>query len=187
MQIHISGQHIDLGESLTSYAEGRVKDVVTKYFDHAISANVHFSRQGYLNICDLMVNEGTGRHMVIKSNAECDDVYSAFDQAVIKLEKQLRKYKARIKDHHKSKTSEVFVDAVKYVIDRYSEEDSEGDNPVTIAENPIKIGTYSVAEAIMKMDLENVPALMFKNSSTNRMNVVYYRKDGNIAWVDSRE
>lgn len=187
MKISVSGQHIDTGESLKKYAEDRLVSTVEKYFDHAVSANAHFTKQGYLNICDLIVNEGTGRHMVIKSNAECDDIYSSFDQALAKLEKQLRRYKNRIKDHHKEKTSEIFVDAVNYTIDRYADDGLEqGDNPVTIAENQTKIGTYSVSEAIMKMDLENLEALMFKNSLTDRINMVYHRKDGNIGWVDSK-
>ncbi len=186
MQIQISGQHIALGDALKSYATSRIIEVVEKYFEHAVSANIHFSKQSYLNVCDLMVNEGTGRHMVIKSTAECDDIYSSFDQALVKLEKQLRKYKSRIKNHHKSKTSEVYYDAVKYVIDPYAEKEDEA-APVTIAETEHKIGSYSVSEAIMKMDLENLPALMFKNAASNRMNVIYYRKDGNIAWVDSKE
>jgi len=186
MQIQVSGQHMSIGESLSIYTKERIQDVVSKYFEHAVSANIHFVKQSYLHLCDILVNEGTGRHMVIKSSAECNDVYSSFDQALVKLEKQLRKYKSRIKDHTKSKTSEVYVDAVKYVINPHSEE-IVADNPVTIAEAPHKIGSYSVAEAIMKMDLENLPALMFKNAATERMNVVYYRKDGNIAWVDSRE
>lgn len=189
MQIQVSGQHMSIGESLSKYSMDRLEQVVSKYFENAISGNIHFVKQTYLYICDVMVNEGTGRHIVIKSSAECDDPYSSFDQALVKLEKQLRKYKSKIKDHHKSKTSETFVDAVKYVIDRESHEASEDLNvgPVTIAENPLKIGEYSVAQAILKMDLEDLPALMFKNAATNRMNVVYYRKDGNIAWVDSRE
>lgn len=186
MQVHISGQHLSIGESLSLYSKERIISVVSKYFEHAVSANIHFSKSSYLFVCDLMVNEGTGRHIVIKSSAECDDIYSAFDQSLAKLEKQLRKYKTKIKDHHKNKISEVYTDAVKYVIEPYRE-DYEGDAPVTIAEQPVKIGTFSVSEAIMKMDLENLPALMFKNSSSNRMNVVYYRKDGNVAWVDSRE
>lgn len=187
MQIVISGQHIDTGESLKLYAEDRLKLTVEKYFDHAVSANVHFTKEGYLNTCDLLVNEGTGKNIVIKSNAQCDDVYSCFDQALTKIEKQLRKYKNKIKDHHKEKTSEIYLDAINYTIDRYTDDEMvHADNPVTIAESPTKIGTYSVSQAIMKMDLENIEALMFKNSLSDRMNMIYRRKDGNIAWVDSK-
>lgn len=186
MEVHVSGQHLSVGDSLKAYSLDRIKDVVSKYFEHAVSANVHFTKQSYLHKCDLIVNEGTGRHLAIKSNAECDDVYSSFDQALAKLEKQLRKYKTRIKDHHKLKTSEVFYEATKYVIEPCNFE-AESNAPITIAEKPVKIGTYSVMEAIMKMDLEDLPTLMFKNAASGRMNVVYYRKDGNISWVDSRE
>ncbi len=187
MKVQVSGQHMSIGESLAKYTEDRIKDVVGKYFERAVSANVHFLKHSYLHNCDIMVNEGTGRHMVIKSEASCNDVYSSFDQALAKLEKQLRKYKARIKDHHKTKTSEAYLEAVKYIINPYSEEVVDEHAPITIAEKPTKVGTYSVSEAIMKMDLADLPALMFKNAANKRMNIVYYKRDGNIAWVDSRE
>lgn len=187
MHVQLSGQHLDIGEALQNYATDRLTEKVSTYFENAISANVHFVKQSYLYICDIIVNEGTGRNLVIKSNAESDEPYASFEKALSKLEKQLRRYKNKIKDHQKKKISQQFDEATNYVIDSSAEDSFEqGDNPVTIAESPVKIGNYTVSEAVMKMDLEDLPALMFKNSLTGRMNVVYYRKDGNIAWVDSK-
>lgn len=190
MQVKISGQQMSIGDSLTEYVDGKAKEVVQKYFDHAVSAYVHFVKQSYLYVCDIVVNEGTGRNMIIKSSANCDDVYSSFDQAIAKIEKQLRKYKSKLKNHNKVKVSEIPVtEAVNYVINPFREEEhiETDDAPLTIAEQPAKIETLTVAEAIMRMDLENHPALMFKNASNNRINIVYYRADGNISWVDSKE
>ncbi|MDX2050521.1 MAG: ribosome-associated translation inhibitor RaiA [Rickettsiaceae bacterium] len=186
MKVKISAQHFSLHESVKSYAEEKIKEIVGKYFQKAICSDVHFTRQSYIYICDIVVHEGSGLHVIIKSSAECDDVYSAFDQASAKIAKQLRKYKSKIKDHHNEKASIAYAEATKYIIDPYQDE-QEGSGPVTIAEKPVRIGTFTVAEAIMRMDLDDLPALMFKNKATNRMNIVYYRKDGNIAWVDSSE
>lgn len=190
MQISVSGQHMSIGESLTQHAKERLEQVVGKYFDHAISASVHFSKQSYLYICDILINNGTGRNVAVKSGAKCDEPYSSFDQALAKLEKQLRRYKSKLKDHQHAKTSDMEAHGVKYIINPQSFMDEHDDfidnNPVTIAEKPILIHTMSVADAIMRMDLENLPALMFKNTSSGRMNVVYYRPDGNISWVDSK-
>ena len=131
--------------------------------------------------------------MVIKSSASSDDVYFAFDAALSKVEKQLRKYKSKLKDHSsKMKVSEISPDSTKYVISptKIDDEDDETkeidfDNPVIVAEKATKILKLSVGQAVMKMDLEDLPALMFRNVKTDRINVVYYRKDGNISWVDS--
>ncbi|WP_341752475.1 MULTISPECIES: ribosome hibernation-promoting factor, HPF/YfiA family [unclassified Candidatus Tisiphia] len=191
MQISVSGQHISIGNSLQDYVKSRTTQVAEKYFSTIVSANVHFSKQGFQLVCDIVMNDGTGRHIVLKGNAASDDIYSAFDTTLSRLEKQLRKYKSKLKDRHdRIKISEAAPKAVKYTITPHEHEDEDNvpasDNPVIIAEKSVEILTLSVSEAVMKMDLENLPALMFQNSNTNRINIVYYRRDGNISWIDSK-
>jgi len=192
MQVSVSGQHLSIGLSLQEYVKERITGSIKKYFDHAPSATVHFNKQNHDFSCDIVVNDGTGRHIVIKSNASSDDVYFAFDAALSKIEKQLRKYKSKLKDHSsKIKVSEVIPTTTKYVIsptkidDELEDQEIDLDNPVIVAEKATKILKLSVGQAVMKMDLEDLPALMFRNVKTDRINVVYYRKDGNISWVDS--
>ena len=192
MQVLVSGQHLSIGLSLKEYVKERITGSIKKYFDHAPSATVHFNKQNHDFSCDIVVNDGTGRHIVIKSNASSDDVYFAFDAALSKIEKQLRKYKSKLKDHSsKMKVSEVIPTTTKYVIsptkidDEVEDQEIDLDNPVIVAEKATKILKLSVGQAVMKMDLEDLPALMFRNVKTDRINVVYYRKDGNISWVDS--
>ncbi len=195
MQVQVSGQHMSVGASLTDYVENRTQDIVNKYFSEAPSGHVHFSKQGRQFISSIVVNEGTGRHMIIKSEYVCDDVYSAFDVALSKLEKQLRKYRSKLRSHGKrKKVSELALpeSAIKYIISTSKQneevdeaEEFDTDNPAIIAEKSTDVMELSVGDAVMKMDLENLPALMFKNAKTSRMNVVYYRKDGNISWVDT--
>ncbi len=192
MKVTISGHHMSTGSSLQEYVTERASGVVLKYFPNAISANVLFEKEGYLYICDINLNEGTGRKILIRSSCSSDDPYSSFDSALMKLEKQLRRYKSKISDKStRAKTSEAIevIAATKYVISpnrEVIEEDIEEDHPVIIAEKKLEIETLSVSDAVMKMDLGNLPALMFKNIKNDRINVVYYRKDGNISWVDSK-
>ena len=187
MQVYTSGQHMSVGSSLNEYVDVRLKEVVGKYFSNAPSSHVNFSKQGHEFKCDIVLHEGTGRHVVIKSNNSSDEVYNAFDVALSKLEKQMRKYKSKLNNHHRGvKASELAPDAIKYIISSKNEEEFDIDNPVIVAEKPIQVLPLTVGEAVMKMDLENLPALMFQNAKTNRVNVVYYRKDGNISWVDSK-
>jgi ribosomal subunit interface protein len=189
MQFSISGQHISIGASLETYVKDKTNGAVLKYFENAPSSNIHFSKDSYQFVCDIIVNEGTGRHITIKSKATSDEIYNAFDLALAKLEKQLRKYKSKLKDRSaKIKSSEAINKAIKYVIDSSTpshEEETDIDNPIIIAEKEVKLSKLSVGEAVMKMDLENLPALMFLNTKNDRINIVYYRKDGNISWVDS--
>jgi ribosomal subunit interface protein len=190
MHIQISGQHMSVGSSLQEYVNERISSIVKKYFAKAQGGHVHFSKRDREFGCDIVINEGTGRHMVIKSNCSSNEVYNAFDNALTKLEKQLRRYKSKLTAMHNNhvKPSEITAEAVKYVIspDPAGEEESSLDNPAIIAEKPVPILSLSIGEAVMKMDLENLPALLFENAKTKRVNVVYYRKDGNISWVDTK-
>ena len=186
MNITISGQHMSVGASLEEYVREKLQHIVDRYFDHATGANVHFVKHNYLYKCDIVIHDGTGRHTIIKSDAECDDVYSSYDLALTKSEKQLRRYKTRLKDRHsRVKLSDPDFGAMKYVISPNREDSHDADAPAIIAEKKVPIEVLSVSEAVMKMDLENLPAVMFKNIKNSRLNVVYYRADGNISWVDS--
>ncbi len=190
--INISGQNLSIGQSLQEYVEERLNHTIKKYFDSAPSAHIHFTRSGYEFACDIIVNDGTGRHTVIKAHSSSDDIYSAFDSALGKIGKQLRKYKSKLQNRgDKIKLGEALAAATTYTIEARSPEDKDFDsevdvdNPVIIAEKPTSILNLSVGEAVMHMDLQNLPALMFKNTKTGRINIVYYRRDGNISWVDS--
>ncbi len=195
MEISIIGQHINLGTSFQDYIKSKVNEIAHKYFPHPIWTKIHFNKHGYQFHCDIVINEGTGHHYSIKSDGISDEIYSSFDLALVKLKKQLRKYKTKLQNRHaKVKHSEI-INSLKYEISPYSdtkddeldneaEEILESNNPVIIAETSIGIATLDVSQAVMIMDLEDLPALVFKNSKTERMNLVYYKKSGNIAWID---
>ncbi|AFB21114.1 ribosome hibernation-promoting factor, HPF/YfiA family [Rickettsia canadensis] len=190
MIISVSAQHISIGNSLQEYSKDRATQVVKKYFNDIINIDIHFSKEGINFKCDIIVKYGPGKHNIVKSNDSCNDIYVAFDTAMSKLEKQLRKYKSKFKNHHtgKVKISEIAYEGTKYVIssqpDSETSNSEDNDNPAIIAEKPVEILKLSVKEAVMKMDLEDLPAVVFKNINNDRINIVYYRKDGNISWVD---
>ncbi len=199
MQVLVSGKKIDIGNSLQEHVKERLEKGVKKYFSRAVNADVIFAKESHLFRATILVNEGTGSGVTIKGHAESDDPYAAFDAALLRIEKQLRRYKRRITNHHKPKGIDVNIEvpqarkAVKYVISpvaaEYETEEEAGkeadDTPVIIAENPTSIESLSVAEAVMKMDLAHLPALLFINQANGRLNVVYHRADGNISWVDA--
>jgi ribosomal subunit interface protein len=188
MQISVSGKHLDIGSALQEYVEAELQGAVKKYFDRAISADVVFTKVRHLFVADILVNEGTGTNTLIKSRAEDDDVYASFDIACAKVEKQLRRYKRRIKDHHKdNKHPFEAIEATKYVLSPNADDahKNEHDSPLIIAEKQTQIETLTVSDAVMRMDLGQLPAVMFKNKKTGAINVIYRREDGNISWIDS--
>ena len=188
MQIKVSGKQIDVGSALTTHVEERLLKGVGKYFDKAIKASVVFSKESHLNCANIVVNEGTGTGTIIKSSGKSTDIYAAFDDAADRIEKQLRRYKRRIKDHQKEKFSPEMLEGTKYVLENKQADDEKetADNPLIIAEKPSTVEKISVSDAVMRMDLGNLPALTFINEKTGTVSVVYHRHDGNISWVDTK-
>lgn len=187
MQINVSGKQIDIGSALQEYVSEKIEQGVTKYFDRAVKAEVVFSKESHLNRADILVNEGTGTQLAIRGHGEADEIYVAFDIACERIEKQLRRYKRRLKSHNKEKLNNVVPEATQYVLADNEEESTEEDNPLIIAEQATDIEHITVSEAVMRMDLGDLPALMFVNSKTNSISVVYRRNDGNVSWIDSKK
>ena len=185
----ISGKHMAVGDALQQHVHDRLDAGVKSLLNDITQARVVFSKHTYLYHVEIIIHDS---HMgLIKAESDSDDVYATFDTAVVKIEKQLRKYKGKIKRHVKSiKDSNVEAElfaATKYVLDMpkdHHENENHEHEPVTIAEKVTNIETLTVSEAIMKMDLAHLPALLFINKPTQRMNLVYHRLDGNISWVD---
>lgn len=186
MRIQVNGKHIDVGESLTGHVEEKLLEVVQKYAERPIEAIVTFSKDRYEFVADATVHLSTG--LTTKAHGRAADVYDSFDGALARMEKQLRRYKRRLKDHHKSRENPVdAVQANYHVIEQSeSEEEPETLTPVIVAEMSTKVQSLSVGEAVMQMELDSAPVLVFRNTSHGGVNVVYQRADGNVGWIDPR-
>ena len=190
MKTTISGKQMKIGHGLRDHIEESLAAGIKKYFENAISADVHLSKEAHLFVTDIIVNDGTGTQYPYKSQAKEENVFASFDKALDRMEKQLRRYKRRIKDHQKISMAEASAfAATKYVIsdDGQDFEDENGteNSPLIIAEKQMQIEVLTVADAVMRMNLSNLPALMFVNKKTGNHNVVYKRLDGNISWIES--
>ncbi len=187
----VSGKHMDVGAALQEHVRDRINLGVRKYLHDVTQAKIVFSKNAYLYHADIIIHDS---HMgIVKAESESEDVYAAFDTAIIKIEKQLRKHKGKIRKHVKGIKEGLIEDAgvsgVKYVLNvphatGHEEQDHE---PITIAEKVTNIERLTVGEAIMRMDLAHLPALMFVNKLNHRINMVYHRVDGNISWVDPNQ
>lgn len=191
MQIQISGKGVDVGDSLRQHIEARLNEGISKYSDRITQVTAVVSRESHMFRIDINAATGTHEGVVVKGRDAAGDVYAAFDSAADKIEKQLRRYKRRLVNHHRgeggSSASAQQAFATKYVIESYKDEAPEEENaPVIVAEKETDLATLTVSEAVMRMDLLDLPALMFFNAKNGRMNVVYKRADGNISWVDPK-
>ena len=187
MNFQISGRQIDVGEALQTYVRNELTTVVEKYAGRPTDAQVVFSKIAHEFCCEATVHLSTG--LTAQAKAHATEIYAGFDQCAAKLEKQLRRYKRRLKDHHRSRTKPVeSIDAASYILaSGGNAEDSEPDTlqPMIIAEMETKVPSLSVGEAVMQMELQGAPVLVFRNEGQKSgVNIVYRRDDGNIGWID---
>jgi ribosomal subunit interface protein len=188
MNVIVSGKHVDVGDSLKQYMEEKLNAIVAKYLDKVNTVHVVLSKEGHLFRVDITSNLATHAGLTLQSRTDGVDPYGAFDAASEKIEKQLRRYKRQITRHHVAKVSDIpqtqKVSSKHYVISSEDHVDEVPDNPLIIAEKADHIEHLTVSDAVMRMDLGELSALVFINEANNRLNVIYRRNDGHIAWVD---
>lgn len=187
MRYQITGKQIDIGDALQTHVRTSLDEVISKYAGRPTDAAVVFSKSGHEHVCEATVHLSTG--LTAQAKAHDHDIYAAFDKCSEKMDKQLRRYKRRLKDHHKDRAQPVeLLAASSYVLASSADEDESDDatlQPMIIAEMEAKIPSLSVGEAVMQMELAGAPVLVFRNEKQESgVNIVYRRDDGNIGWID---
>jgi ribosomal subunit interface protein len=209
MQFSVTGKQVDVGEALSRHIEDSLNGPVEKYFGHGIVAHAVVSREAHRYCVDVSVH--IGRNILVQAQEKANDPYLAADKAAEHIAKRLRRHKRRLKDHHANGSAQRNEKAFYQILaaeayaDGMEVMDGAADNgmmdgvtlnghdidlaegPVVVAEMTTEIPTLTVGEAVMRLDLANIPALMFRSSCHGGLNVVYRRADGNIGWIDPRE
>lgn len=185
MQLSVKGKQIDVGDALRTHVQEKLGEVVGKFFGDSLDAQVTFSREAHMFRADITVHAGRG--ITLQSNASAGEPYPAFDQAADRMSERLRRHKNRLKKHHQdtAPAAEAMV-AQTFVLNAEQADMPEAgaDNPLVIAEMTTPIETLTVSQAVMRLDLGDLPALMFRNKAHGGLNMLYRRADGNLGWVD---
>ena len=186
MRFQISGKQLDIGSALQTHVKAEITEVMEKYAQIPTDAIVVFSRDAHTFVCEATLHLPSG--LTAQASGQAGEVYAAFEGARDRLEKQLRRYRRRLKDHHRDRANPVeFADASSYIVaasEDEREEEPETLQPVIIAEMETRVPVLSAGEAVMQMELAEAPVLVFRNERHGGINVVYRRKDGNIGWID---
>ena len=183
MTLRISGKHMDVGDSLKGKIEDRIQDAVDKYFGHGFNGHVNMEKQGSFFLCDCLLNLDSG--ITLQTSAREPDAHASFDRAAERIEKRLRRYKRKLKDHHLGNNAQDQSAAYSVMSTPDDDEEiTEDFAPLVVAESSISVRTQTVAMAVMQLELMDQPVNVFKNAANGEVNVVYRRTDGNIGWVD---
>jgi len=184
MPFRVSGKNIDLGEALRERISSRVSDATAKYFDGGYSGHVTVGKDGFGFRTELVVHLDSG--VVLEVEAFATDAYASADQAALRIEKRLRRYKRRLNDRHEQTAHAIRAEDAAYTIfvEPEPEVEEHSDAPLVIAEMRVDVPEATVSDAVMMLDLRNTNALLFKNAGTGTYNMVYRRGDGSIGWVE---
>ncbi len=194
MQVQIAGKKIEVGSALQERIAFGLESRVSKYFNRTGEAFVTVSKPGWAFYCDCSIHLPSG--VTLQAHGEGDDGYAAFEEALNKIEKRVRRYKNRLRDHRSGNgvseaAAERIILAPTASDDETDGADGEsgldgtpGDAPVIVAESDTTIRTMTVSMAVMQLELADSPAVLFRNAGHGRLNMVYRRPDGNVGWVD---
>lgn len=189
MQINVKGKQLDVGDSLRTHVQETISELTQKYFPTALEANVTLTKDAYLYRAEVTVHPAKGH--VVQASGAAAEPYPAFDEAARTMAKRLQRYRSRLQDRHgRTPTDEVAASLnVKKVIFGGASltapaDEPAGDEPLVVAEMATPILTLTVSEAVMQLELEDLPALLFTNKGNGSLNMIYRRQDGNIGWVD---
>ena len=177
MQIATTFRHMEPSDALKSYGEEKL-DRVKKYIDEPIAAQVFLTVEKIRHSAEVTI---TAKGITIKAAEETNDMYAAIDAVVDKIERQLRRYKERIKAHKPASDSRD-RQVRKTVVEAESIDQNQA--PVVIKTKTFSIKPMSVDEAVMQMDLLHKDFLVFTDAGTENINVVYRRKDGNYGLIE---
>ncbi len=192
MGLRVSGKNLDVGEAIRAQAEQRVGSALGKYYEGTFNGHVTVAKDGTGFRSDAVLHLSSG--ITLEASGSAHDAYQSLDRMVERMEKRLRRYKRRLKDHSgAAQERRVLTEMPSYVIaapDEDAEEHADesgpanGVHPAIVAETTRNLHELSVGNAVSELDMTGAPVLVFRNAGNGRVNIVYRRRDGNIGWID---
>lgn len=188
MNLRVSGKHMEIGDAFRSRIEQRISEAVGKYFDggYSGSVTVEKTRAGFNADCRVALDTG----MTFHTSGSAFEPVVAFETAAERLDKRLRRYNRRLRDH--SAEQRVPATDINYRVvagfDEEADEEVPADYaPTIVAETTLPLATMTVASAVIELDTKDSPVYVFRNAGNGQINLVYRRPDGNIGWIDPSE
>lgn len=173
MQTSVTFKNLDPSENLKSYAIEKL-DRLDKYLDNPAEASVVLTVEKFRHIAEINI---LGDRLNLIGKDETNDMYSAIDMAIDKLEKQIKKNKQKIRERRsgtKARTKDVLAEKVVAL-----EDDPAGQIKI----KNIEYKPMDVEEAVLQMNLVTDNFMVFTNARTDKVNVLYRRKDGNYGLI----
>ena len=185
MQYQISGIHINIGDALQNYVKDELNEAINKYAERPTDAQIIFSKSGHEFVCDAIIHLSTG--LTAQAKASKAEIYAAFNACAEKVEKQLRRYKRKLKGHQKDQNQSVeFIDSTSYMSATKDglQDSTVSSGPIIVSETDKVVPVFSVIEAAEEIEKSKQPFLLFKSDKKQGVNILFRREDGNLGWIE---
>lgn len=192
MQVNITFRGMDSTDSLKNFTQERVQHI-SRFLDRAAEANVVLSLERYLHHADVTIHSGP---FVLRGKHKGDDMYRSIEQAVERIERQVRKYKSKMKTlkhrrpvHHNQEALEEIRVRHDVIAEPHSPDLEEAEEwtqgPKVIRSDELIARPMTVEEAVMELELRHKEFLVFTNIESREVNVLYRRDDGHFGIIDT--
>lgn len=177
MEISFTFRHMEPSTELRAYVEEKVYKV-KKYFDSPVEAHIVLKIEKFRHIADMTLSIDGNK---IKAVDESGDMYSSIDQAMDKIEEQLRRLMSRKKEYRVEniKGSDAFINGAE------TPEGQGESEPTIIKAERVDIKPMDINEAAMQMDMSKRNFFVFSNSKSKSINIIYKRNDGNLGLIET--
>ncbi len=189
MTFRVSGKNLDVGDALRERVSARIAEAMGKYFDGGYSGHATLEREGFGFHTECAIHLDS--KITLHAEGMAADAYASADQAATRIEKRLRRYHRRLKDHRPERLDgRETIDAASYIIEAPADDESGADNdgfaPAIVAELTTELKLLSVSDAVTELDMTGAPVVVFRHAAHGGINVVYRRRDGHFGWIDPR-
>ena len=172
MEVTVTFRHFDPNEALKNYAREKVTRI-EKYYSNITEVHVILSLEKRSHIAEVILS--VNRAKITAKDSSEDNMYSAIDLVMDKIEKQVKKYKSKLTDHKANQVK------ARHNIFELPEKTTE---PTIIKTESVHIRPLTIDEAIMQIELNDDDFLVFRNSDTDKVNVLYRRREGCLGLIE---
>jgi putative sigma-54 modulation protein len=179
LPIKVTGRHVSVTEPIKEYAVKKVEGLHLDY-PRIIEAQIILDVQKYRHLAEVILH--CANHITIEATAESTDLYASLDEVMAKIAQQMRKYKTRIMRQHRPRHGEI-QHVQKHILDIEGFEEHEM-VPSVLQTEKYSVKPMFLDEAVLQLEVSDRPLVVFTNAETNKINVVYRRKDKRVGLIE---
>ncbi len=187
MQVSMTGRHVELSEPLKQYVREKLQHLKHS-FDQVVDVHVVLSVEKFRQGCEITIQ---ANGLTVHGSHETEDMYASIDGVVDKLNRQLKRYRAKMRKHQAATGADAPSIRVSHRILDVAASEAElpvDRMPEVLAMERMEAKPMSVDEAVMQLELSGrQPVFIFTNQDTNSMNVLYRREDGRLGWIEPEQ